>query len=754
LETLYKYLLIFLVAAAATPAPGQLLLSDSCDVTGGNSPGTGFGPNSGTAGVNYQISSRLSGSASAGLSYFQTLTSKPGSNYSIQSNKIHVATAANSGRFTFSADSATPKDFGSALGSVSATPGSPVVYDLSAKIANQSPSTPRTSFGLTKADDGIQNWDLGIQPVNNGANLDLYRRIDAACNPSAADYNNVIATLPGLAGTEVDLRLRITDAGGETGAGNFNSHYDVYANGALVFSSAAGDFRFSSSARLILFDTAGGTGPVTYDAIGLSLVGATNAPPPSTNRPFAILSYKMIATGFELTWASQPGSNYSVLKCTNLTSKVWTLATNLTAGGTNTSVVDPTAGVAVCYYCVAQLAQSGLGLAGISASQRSSGSPYVDIFYDLSDLYSGAASISVLVSTDGGVTYHAAAASFSGDVGSGIASGLHKHIVWNAGADLASLSLSNVRIKIVADRALAGPTMALIPGGAFNMGDAKAEGLDCEVPVHSVNVGDFYLERYEVTKGAWDKVRQWGTNHGYVFENPGVGVTTNIPVQQVSWYDAAKWCNARSEMEGIAPAYYANLAWTSVYRTGQVNLAEANVRWQGGGYRLATEAEWEKAARGGLSGNRFPFGDTITQGQANYWSTTFETFDVNGAEGPHPSAMTFPNLLTIGSFKPTGYGLYDMAGNIWEWCWDYYGDTWYQDSRAGLADTHGPSSASWGGDRVYRGGAGVDIAWKSRVANRADAPPRFAMGHFGFRVALPAGSGLVSATSSTFNLTP
>jgi sulfatase modifying factor 1 len=311
-----------------------------------------------------------------------------------------------------------------------------------------------------------------------------------------------------------------------------------------------------------------------------------------------------------------------------------------------------------------------------------------------------------------------------------------------------------VVIKIIVDRVPVSPDMALVPGGLFNMGDAQAEGLSCELPVHTVNVGDFYMERHVVTKASWESVVQWGTNHGYSFDNPGVAAQPDVPVQQVSWYDAVKWCNARSEMEGFAPAYFTDSAWMTVYRSNQVNLSEACVRWQGAGYRLPTEAEWEKAARGGMDGKRFPFGNTITQAQADYWSTDFETYDVNGAPGPHPSAPDFPNVLPVGHFLPTGFGLYDMAGNIWEWCWDYYGDTWYSDARASGDNTHGPTSASWGGDRVYRGGSGVDIAWKSRVANRADAPPRFAMGHFGFRVVLPAGENPVSATSAVFALTP
>jgi formylglycine-generating enzyme required for sulfatase activity len=742
-----------LLALGSLPVCGQLLLSDSYDVTGGNSPGTGFGADGPTAGVNYQIASRLSGTAAAGLRYVKTATTKAASSYAILNNQVHVAVATNSGRFSFTADGATPFDLGPALGVTRATALEPVSYELAVKFANHSPGTLRSSFGLATADDGVQNWSLGLQLVNNGANLDIYRRVDASCNSSGTDYNDVIATLAGKAGTEVDLRVRITDAGAESSTGKYNSKYEVFANGNLVFTSATGSFRFANSAaRVVLFDTAGSAGPVTYDAFSLTLLTSTN-PPVVTNIPLRILSHRLAANGFELTWSSQPNTNYSVLKCTNLSAPHWVLATNLTAAGTNTTTVDAAARTTACYYCVAQLAQPGLTLANVSARQRT-GSAAVDIYYDLSDLYAGTASISVLVSTDGGLTYHAAAASFTGDVGAGVDPGAGRHIVWNVGADWSSLSASNVRVKIVADRAPAGADMGLVPSGAFNMGNAKSEGLDCESPVHALNVSAFYAGRYEVTKGLWDQIAQWATNHGYTFQSPAVGSFSNLPVQQVSWYDAVKWCNARSEQAGLPPAYYLDRAWTTVYRTGEVDLAEGSVRWQGAGYRLPTEAEWEKAARGGLDGQRFPWGDTITQSQANYWSTTFESFDVTGTSGPHPLAPQFPNMLPVGSFQPSGYGLYDMAGNIWEWCWDYYGDTWYSVAQATSTDTHGPSVASWGGDRVYRGGSGVDNAWKSRVANRADAPPRFAMGHFGFRVVLPAGLALTVAESPVFTITP
>jgi formylglycine-generating enzyme required for sulfatase activity len=682
----------------------------------------------------------------------QTVTSKPGSYYSIFSNQVQVAVAANSGRFTFSADGSTPFDLGPALGSAGATPAATVSYDLAIKMSNQSTGTPRTSFGLATADDGVQNWSLGLQFVKNGSNLDIYRRVDALSNPTGGDYNDVIATLPGQAAAEVLLRVRITDAGPQSGA-NYNSRYDVFANGVPVYASAAGDFRFNSSAvRLVLFDTAGGTGPVTYDAFSLTSLNATN-PPATTNHSLIIVSHRLTSAGLGMTWWSQAGTNYSILRCTNLQSPAWVLTTNLTAAGKNTTIIDPVPSTVPSYYRVAQLARCGVALTNLTAAQRT-GSGFVDIYYDLTDLYAGSASVSVLVSTDGGLTYRAPAASFSGDVGMGVAPGIRRHIVWSVGADWAALSASSVRVKIIADRAPVGVDMALVPEGSFNMGNSKTEGLSCEFPVHAVNLSAFYAGRYEVSKALWDEVAQWATNHGYDFQSPACAAAPDHPVQQVSWYDAVKWCNARSEKEGLPPACFLNAAWTTVYRTGEVDLPEANVRWQGAGYRLPTEAEWEKAARGGLDGRRFPLGNTFTQSQANYWSTAFESFDVNGASGPHPLATEFPNVLPVGSFLPSGYGLYDMAGNIWEWCWDYYGDTWYSDAGATSNNTHGPSSASWGGDRVHRGGSGVDIAWKSRVANRADAPPRFAMGHFGFRVVLRAGGELITAESPVFSITP
>jgi formylglycine-generating enzyme required for sulfatase activity len=144
------------------------------------------------------------------------------------------------------------------------------------------------------------------------------------------------------------------------------------------------------------------------------------------------------------------------------------------------------------------------------------------------------------------------------------------------------------------------------------------------------------MDQFEVTKVLWDEVKTWATAHGYSFDNAGLGKTANHPVCWVFWYDAVKWCNARSEKEGRVPAYYIDAAQTKVYRTGQVDVQNDWVKWNSG-YRLPTDAEWEKAARGGASGHRFSWSDvdTISHSQANYYSEP-GGYDLGPTRGYHP----------------------------------------------------------------------------------------------------------------------
>ncbi|MCX6875767.1 MAG: SUMF1/EgtB/PvdO family nonheme iron enzyme [Verrucomicrobia bacterium] len=274
---------------------------------------------------------------------------------------------------------------------------------------------------------------------------------------------------------------------------------------------------------------------------------------------------------------------------------------------------------------------------------------------------------------------------------------------------------------------------ALISAGQFDMGCSAYNR--SEIPVHVVNVSTFFMAKYEVTKELWDDVWAWGMTHGYTDLAVGcMDGTRNCskgpthPVYRITWYDMVKWCNARSEMEGLTPCYTLSGA---VYQTTNNDAVVCN--WNANGYRLPTEAEWEKAARGGLSGQRYPWGDTISHSQANYYSMSNYSYDVSPTRGYHPTyavgyaAFTSP----VGSFAPEpNYGLCDMTGNVAEWCWDWLG---LYDS----ASQTDPRGAASGTHRVVRGGFWGQNAAFVRVASRADNPgyPSLNEQYYGFRLA-------------------
>ena len=280
--------------------------------------------------------------------------------------------------------------------------------------------------------------------------------------------------------------------------------------------------------------------------------------------------------------------------------------------------------------------------------------------------------------------------------------------------------------------------MAYIPAGSFQMGDTFTEGSTVERPVHTVFVSAFYMDRTEVTWAKWKEVRDWAVNNGYDLSGIGAGKAESHPVQTVSWYDCVKWCNARSQKEGRTPAYYTDAGFTAVYRSGP---AAPVVKGSAAGYRLPTEAEWEKAARGGLSGRRFPWGDTIQQSRANYYSywsggVPNYPYDLNAISGYHPSFAVggTPYTSPAGSFAPNGYGLYDMSGNVWEWCWDWYGSAYY-----GTSPSSNPSGPASGSGRVFRGGGWSYDAGDGRSAYRGNGGPAPRGGDMGFRAVLPPG---------------
>ena len=206
-----------------------------------------------------------------------------------------------------------------------------------------------------------------------------------------------------------------------------------------------------------------------------------------------------------------------------------------------------------------------------------------------------------------------------------------------------------------------GVEMVLIPGGSFEMGSVREYEPD-ETP-HEVYVDPFYLDKYEVTQGEYERV---------VGRNPSRRKGPDKPVDQIRWADAATYCNARSRLEGLQPAYDPK-TWACDF--------DAN------GYRLPTEAEWERAARAGTK-TAYSFGNDPSQLGLHAW------FKPNSTRGPHAVAEKEPNP----------WGLCDMYGNVWEWCNDFYHEDYYRECPA--KNPRGPMA---GENRVVRGGC-----WNSK----------------------------------------
>ena len=273
------------------------------------------------------------------------------------------------------------------------------------------------------------------------------------------------------------------------------------------------------------------------------------------------------------------------------------------------------------------------------------------------------------------------------------------------------------------------------------MGDTMDGHLDA-VP-HNVFVSAFYIDKYLVTYALWSQVYGWATQNSYFFTHSGAGKAANHPAQYITWYDAVKWCNLRSETEGLTPVYYTDASHTTVYRSGTIDLNNDSVNWSASGYRLPTEAEWEKAAWGGVTNQRFWWGNTIRWSNANYNSGNLAikpTYDVNPTPGanpaftggstyPYAANAIYPFTNAVDYFPPNGYGLYDMGGNLEQLVWDLYSLHYYAE---GASDPRGPSSST-SLTRVIRGGSWGDGAGNARTAARDSGTPRNYNSLIGFR---------------------
>ena len=307
--------------------------------------------------------------------------------------------------------------------------------------------------------------------------------------------------------------------------------------------------------------------------------------------------------------------------------------------------------------------------------------------------------------------------------------------------------------------------MVYIPDGNCDMGDHHGDGYLDELPVHAVLLDAFFMSRYEITNqqycdylnSAYDacdiKVDggivydfsdssnsyPYCDTHSYdadsqiyysggvfsVMTKPEVGGRdmSDDPMVEISWYGAASYCNWRSSEGGKESCY---------------NLSTWECDFTKKGYRLPTEAEWEYAARGGEHSPyyRFPWGDTINHDYANYKANSSAySYDTSPYTTwffhPTWNDGIYPYTSVVGSFSPNGYGLYDMAGNVWEWCNDWYDSDYYDTSP--YDNPQGPASGS---KRVLRGGSWYFNAYYCRVAFRNHVIPVNRIFNRGFRIVL------------------
>jgi len=298
--------------------------------------------------------------------------------------------------------------------------------------------------------------------------------------------------------------------------------------------------------------------------------------------------------------------------------------------------------------------------------------------------------------------------------------------------------------------------LVFIPPGTFQMGSSF--GNSDESPVHTVTLNPFAMGKHEITyekysaflKAAYpsqlkvvngivyasgdtanifpycDTSTSYSesqiafSNNTFSVQTKGGRNMSKYPIVSVSWYGAVAYCNWRSQQEGKQLCY---------------DLSTWECDFSKKGYRLPTEAEWEYAVRGQQPDKRFPWGDTITHNQANYYSSSSDSYDVSLTRGYHPTWNDgiYPYTSPVGSFPANDYGLYDMVGNVFEWCNDCYLDRYYSSSPQ--SNPTGPTT-HWNWDRVCRGGSWISGAHLCRVSYRYSSAPNYRGSYRGFRLVL------------------
>ncbi|MFC1852341.1 bifunctional serine/threonine-protein kinase/formylglycine-generating enzyme family protein [candidate division CSSED10-310 bacterium] len=293
---------------------------------------------------------------------------------------------------------------------------------------------------------------------------------------------------------------------------------------------------------------------------------------------------------------------------------------------------------------------------------------------------------------------------------------LAKNELVQAQQKLATFKKKRLENKIIQIKS--GKVMQLVKGGTFQMGDKYGEGNDDEM-LHTVTINDFYISSYEVTFAEFDAFCA-AMNRT---KPADVGFGREIrPVIQVSWYDAVEYCNWLSLKKGLKPCYTINKSAPDPNNKS----FEDELKWTvavdatASGYRLPTEAEWEYSAR--------QRGQQVRYGNGNNTATEREINFNNKSDSVRADKSRPPGTTPVGSFPSNSIGLYDMSGNVWEWCWDWYGE--YD-----VSSSKNPTGPAAGDTRVLRGGSWI-ILYPTyvRAANRSSMSPLCRDHDIGFRL--------------------
>ena len=263
---------------------------------------------------------------------------------------------------------------------------------------------------------------------------------------------------------------------------------------------------------------------------------------------------------------------------------------------------------------------------------------------------------------------------------------MQRYIIHNRNEKIATLKLRHEQtLKL---QSIDSFRMVSVTASTFMMGssDRDTEARDEERPLHKVTLTkDFLIGKYPVTQELWESVM--GSNPSYF-----KGVIR--PVEQVSWFSVVEFCNKLSELEGLEPVY-------------TVNGLNVTCNWNAKGYRLPTEAEWEYAAR---AGQNFKYAGADSINEIAWYS------DNSGSE-THPVGQKYPNA----------FGLYDMSGNVWEWCWDTY-------QKYSPRPATDPRTTGLDSTRIIRGGSWGEVSTCLRTSRRTMYNPRKSGRYLGFRV--------------------